>query len=146
MVTLIPGYLQLGAPESSVESLLSVMVTSTSRSTSRSTDLSTVWEVWWDLQIHFPGIRCWRVRLTGRAAETDLLRAGAQHAKHVAGDVRVGLGGEEPRGAAGEGQVGDAVTQVCPGSSDTQIVVLVLLVRAGQGADMWGAGWLIVNS
>ena len=141
MVTLIPGYLQLGAPESSVESLLSVMVTSTSRST----DLSTVWEVWWDLQIHFARIRCWRVRLTGRAAETDLLRAGAQHAKHVAGDVRVGLGGEEPRGAAGEGQVGDAVTQVGRGSSDTQIVVLVLLVRAGQGADMWGAGWLIVN-
>ena len=66
--------------------------------------------------------------MTGRATETDLLRAGAQHAKHVAGDVGVGLGGEETRVAAGEGQVGDAVSQIYRGSSDTEIVLILLLV------------------
>ena len=88
--------------------------------------------MWRDLQIHFAG-RCWSVGvgLTGGAGETDLIRAGAQHTEHVAGDVRVGLGGQEPRGAAGEGQVGDAVavTQLGRGSSDTQVVVVLLLVR-----------------
>ena len=93
--------------------------------------------MWRDLQIHFAG-RCWSVGvgLTGGAGETDLIRAGAQHTEHVAGDVRVGLGGQEPRGAAGEGQVGDAVTQVGPGSSDTQVVVHLIIVRTGKWPDM----------
>ena len=89
--------------------------------------------MWRDLQIHFAG-RCWSVGvgLTGRAGKTDLLRAGAQHAKHVAGDVRVGLGGHQPRGAAGEGEVGDAVTHIGPATSDTQVVVVFLIVRTDQ--------------
>ena len=99
-----------------------------------STDLATVWEMWRDLQIHFVGVWCWRrVGLTGRAGEADLVRGGAQHTKHLAGDVGVGLRGEQARGAAGEGQVGDAVSQVgCGASSDTQIVLVLLIVRSGQ--------------
>ena len=95
------------------------------------TDLATVRVMRRDLQKHFVAVCCLSVGLTGRAAHTDLLGAGGQLTKHVAGDVRVGLRGEQPRGAAGEGQVGDAVavTQLGRGSSHTQVVVVLLLVR-----------------